>query len=214
MFWVLVASQLSLPVAVGVRVPDVRAVFSPDDMPAYVQIDGINRFVSTRTTVNSDGKTQDCTAERGSGDPKLDALTCAIILKRAKFQPAKWVDGSPAYSVLRAPVSWTIGGPATESELQRAYPADMELSVNQLPSGARPRTKLSLMLAVDVNGAVVDCGQMPPVSKYAPATAFPQLVSVACQQMVGHFRAIPARDPSGKPVHSVQTATVVFSVGG
>src|ERR1700745_4289528 len=76
MLWIVFAAQLSLPVPVGM--PDVRAVFSANDMPAHVQSAGVDRFVATRTTVRPDGTVQDCRVERASGDPALDALTCSI----------------------------------------------------------------------------------------------------------------------------------------
>lgn len=213
MLWIVLAAQLSLPVPLGVPLPDVRAVFSSKDMPAYVQIKGVNRFVSTRTTVRPNGTTQDCKVERGSGDPKLDAHTCSIILRRAKFRPAKWVDGSPAYAVLRVPVTWSIGGPASERELQKAYPPDLDLSVTRLRAGADRRTRLALMIAVDENGRVVGCKERPKVSRRDHTKSFPELAPIACQHMMNRFTAIPAKDASGKPVRSVQTASVVFSAG-
>jgi hypothetical protein len=213
MLWIVLAAQLSLPVALGLRFPDVRAVFSSDDMPAYVQMEGITRFVPTRTTVGPDGTPQDCTVERSSGDSKLDAYTCSIIMHRAKFQAAKWVDGSPAFGVVRAPVTWAIGQEPPENKVQRAYPADMDLAVDRLPAGAGRQTGLRLMIAVDENGRLVGCSQAPPVSERDHTKTFPQLVSIACQRMVSQYTAIPAKDASGKPVHSVQTASVVFIAG-
>jgi TonB family protein len=213
MFWILFAAQLSLPVTIGLRFPDVRSVFTADDMPAYVQIAGITRFVPTRITVSSDGKLQDCSVEPASGDAKLDALTCLIILKRAKFEPATWIDGSAAFGVLRVPVTWAIGSPPSNDEYRRAYPAEMELMVNRLPPGAHRRADVSLMIAVDENGRVVGCSERPPVSPRDHAKRFPQLVPVACQQMTGGFTAVPARDAGGRPVRSVQNAAVAFSIG-
>lgn len=211
--WIVLAVQLSLPIAVGLPLPDVRAVFSADDMPAYVQQAGVTRFVQTRTTVAADGTPQDCGAEKGSGDPKLDAYTCAIILNRAKFQPARWVDGSPVYAVLRVPVTWAIGAEPSKTENEQAYPADMEVSVSRLPEGAGERTSLSLMIAVDETGRLVSCGQALPTSSHFHAKVFPELVHIACQQLTAQFTAIPARDAKGKPVRSVQTATVTFNSG-
>ena len=211
MLWITLAAQLSLPTALGLPIPDARAVFSTDDMPAYVQIAGITRFVPTRTTIGEDGIARDCSVERSSGDGKLDAYTCAIILKRAKFQPAKWPDGTPAYGVLRLPVTWAIGEQPSEKEVQAAFPADMDVSVSRLPSGARKTTSLSLMIAVAETGRVVGCSQAPPASKHFHPKAFPELVSIACQQLSSQFTAVPPKDATGKPVRSVQTASVRFS---
>jgi hypothetical protein len=213
MLWIILAAQLSLPVAIGVPIPDVRVIFSPDDMPGYVQSAGITRFVSTRTTIRPDGAPQDCAAERSSGDAKLDLYTCAIILKRAKFEPAKWVDGSPAYAIVRAPVTWAVAGEPSESEVEKAYPPDMTLTVNQLPAGAGKRVKLGLMLAVNESGRIVGCDQRLPASRDVHARTFPELLPIACQQLTGRFTALAAKDGSGMAVRSVQTASVVFSTG-
>lgn len=210
MFWIAFAAQLSLPVPVGVRIPDVRAVFSPDDMPDYVQIAGINRIIATRTTIRPDGAPQDCTQDRASGDRKLDAYTCAIILKRAKFEPARWIDGSQVYAVLRTPVTWAIGGPASKSEFEEAYPPDMDILVSRLPPGAGSRASLKLVIAVNENGRVVSCEVAPQV-KWDHAKVFPELVPIACQQLINQFTVIPAKDGAGKPVRSVQTASVAFT---
>jgi Gram-negative bacterial TonB protein C-terminal len=206
MFPIVLATQLSLPVALGLRYSDVRSVFSSDDFPRYVQVEGINRFVMTRTTIRSDGTPQDCSAESGSGDPKLDAYTCSIIVKRAKFWPAKWLDGSPAYGVLRVPIAWVIGGPASHT-----YRPDMELSVNRLPAGADSPLHVGLMIAVDETGRVVGCDQALPASTQLHAKTYPELVSIACPQMMSRFTALPAKDDKGEPVRSVQIAGVLFT---
>src|SRR4051812_10998109 len=105
MFWIALAAQMSLPVALG-PYGDVRRVFYPDDMPKYIELAGESRIIRTRTTVRSDGVIQGCIVEERSGDPKLDAYTCSLILGRAKFRPATWIDGSPVFGVVRVPVVW------------------------------------------------------------------------------------------------------------
>jgi hypothetical protein len=214
MWWIAVAGQLSNAVPVGLPSPDVRAVFAVNDMPVYVQAVGITRFVLTRLTVGPDGNLQDCGVERPSGDGQLDAYTCRIFSKRAKkFQPAKWIDGSAAYGVLSVPVTWAIGGQPSKSDTERAYPPDMELSVNRLPPGADEGTNVPLVIAVDESGRVVGCTQSLPASMSVHAKKFPELVPIACDLLARQFSAIPAKDASGKPVQSVQYASVVFRTG-
>jgi hypothetical protein len=203
MFWIAVAAQLSVFYST-----DPRSVFSPDDMPAYVQLEGINRFVRTRTTVGADGTARDCAVEGGSGDPKLDALTCAIILRRAKFTPPKWIDGSSAYGVIRAPVTWAIGDSPSDKEKRTAYPPDIELEVDKLPAGADSPSDVRLLIAVDVNGKVLGCNEAPTM-RFDKANN-PELVPIACDQMKSTFTAIPAKDATGTSVRSIQTALVTF----
>lgn len=210
MFWIALAATTQFS---GPLPTDALAVFSPDDMPPYVQLAGINRFIATRTTVQPNGTPQDCGVERSGGDPKLDSLTCAIILKRARFHPSRWIDGSPAYAVIRTPVSWIIGGPPSNGEIQKAYPADMDISVSRLPQGAKSPTLVRLMLAVDENGRAIGCDESPSIPGFYREKMFPELVPIACRQVMSEYTAVPAKDPSGKPVHSVQNVSVGFMKG-
>jgi TonB family protein len=150
MFWIILAAQLASPV-----VSNPAAIMRDDDFPADAVRRGINRFVAFRTTVRPDGTIQDCTIERPSGDPKLDTLSCAIILKRAKFEPAKWIDGTPVYGVYRSNFSWTVGRAPSEKELEKAYPADMELTANMLQPSAGATAKVPVQIAVDEDGRVL-----------------------------------------------------------
>lgn len=210
MFWIALAAsaQLSAPLP-----KEALTVFSSDDMPEYVQRGGINQFVFTRTTVRPDGSLQDCGLERSSGDPNLDGYTCSIILKRARFEAPRWIDGSPAYAVVRAPVTWSIGGQASGRELQRAYPADIDVSVDRLPRGARSPTNVELVVAVEDSGRVVACSEAPAHSGPLQDRSFPELARIACAQMTSKFTAFPAKDASGKAVRSVQNAYVAFRKG-
>jgi TonB family protein len=204
MIWIL-AAQLSLPLALGVPYSDVRAVFSADDYPAYLQQAGQSGTVFTRTTVRPDASIQNCTAEWSSGDPELDAYTCAIIVKRAKFAPAKWTDGTPVYGVIRVPVSWVIG-PRSEATVP-----DLELSVNHLPKRARSIAAVSLEIAADENGRPVTCVEWAR-PKNTRGRDFPELVPIACQQVMAALTVIPPVDASAKPVRSVQSVLVNFKI--
>lgn len=206
MLSILLAAQLAAPVPLTAALG-----FSPDDLPAYVQMAGRNRFVSTRTTVRTDGTVQDCIVERGSGDPKLDALTCSIIQRRAKFQPAKWLDGTPAYGVFRMHMNWVIGRPPSKNELEKVNPADIELSAN-LPAREGRSTEVKVVIAVNEDGRVVGCDEDPPLFD-DHTKRVPELAPIACQQVMGGFTPAPAKDSSGRPVRSVQNATVLFTSG-
>ena len=162
MFWIALAAQLAAPLPADARAPAVWALVSADDFPAYLQIAGVSRTVYTRTIVRPDGSIEKCGAETTSGDAKLDAYTCAIIEKRAKFLPAKWIDGSPVYGVIRFPVSWLIAdAPPTDEEVLRSTVPDLELSVNRLPKGAHKIAAVSLAIAADENGRVLSCVEYP-----------------------------------------------------
>ena len=205
------AAQLSLPVVVGARVPDIRGVFSSDDFPAYVQRAGKPRGVFTRTTVRPDGTIQSCVPEATSGDAKLDAYTCAIIVKRAKFQPATW-DGSPTYGVIRVTAWWVFGPPVSKQASMKAIVADIDLSVDRLPKGADSMALTRLQVGADEKGRALSCAEVPPTDKTAAKDHLPELVPVACQQVLANLTLIPPVDDVGKPARSVQTVMVRFEL--
>ena len=205
------AAQLSAPTLMNRRVGDVRAIFSYDDVPGYlVQQAPVDRTVYTRTTVRPDGTIQSCVAESSSGDPRLDAYTCRIIVKRAKFVPARWPDGSAAYGVIREPVRWRVTDSPSEDDRGLPVP-DLAFSVNRLPAGAHSAT-VDLQVAANETGRPLSCVEGPP----APPDdnkRFPELVALACRQATETLRLSPPVDGSGKAVRSIQTVSVRFRVG-
>jgi hypothetical protein len=212
MLWLALAAQMSLPVA-NAHGSDVRGVFSVNDFPAYVQKAGVSRTVYTRTTVRSDGTVQGCVAEGKSGDPKLDAYTCGLIVRRAKFSPASWIDGSPAYGVLRVPVSWivTYRPQSYEQTLQSSIP-DLEVTVSRLPAGAHQIAQANVEVAADEAGHPVACAEDLPTGKTVDEHHLPELVPIACDQVMKTYTVMPVTDDSGKAVRSVQNVFVHFKL--
>ena len=202
---------MSVPTPVNARTPDVRAIFTADDVPNFLQGPGI-WVVYVRATVRPDGILQNCGAETSSGNGKLDAYTCQIIARRAKFAAAKWPDGTPVYGVIRVPVTWAIAdAPLPNEEMLKATRPDIDLTVNELPAGAHKVVSLQLQVAADENGKIIACEEDPPI-KIDPHGYFPQLVPLACQQAV-NLHLSPPNDTSGKAVRSVQTVSVHFAAG-
>ena len=208
MFLFALSAQLSLPTVTNERVHDVRAIFGSDDFPAFLLNEGATAFVVyTRTTVRPDGTTQGCVAETSSGNAKLDEYTCQLIVRRAKFLPARWDDGSAAYGVIRFPVRWMTRPGPVPTALD-----DLDLSVNQLPKGADLPVGVSLQVAADEKGHVVSCTERP-LALNTHEKHFPELVALACQQATASLVLTPPVDASGKPVRSIQSVSVDFKVG-
>jgi hypothetical protein len=211
MLWILLAAQLS---GLSSSHPtDVRGLFSYNDFPAYLShIGDLSRTVYTRTTIRDDGTLQDCSVELSSGDPKLDAYTCALIVKRGKFLAGRAGDGTALYTVLRFPVNWTITSsfPSRE-ERWRAIIPDLELSVDRLPKGAKKLVDLTLENEVDDKGRIVACGELPPL-RADQHQHFSELAPIACQNAVKTLSLRPPRDRNGAPTRSIQTTTVRFAI--
>ena len=207
------AAQLSVPVPVNARAPDIRAIFTADDFPDYLIHKGKPIWtVYTRTTVRPDGTVDSCVAETTSGDRQLDAYTCSLIVKRAKLLPARWIDGTAVYGVVRAPVQWSIGdfAPSEEDRLKSTLP-DLELSVNHLPKHAHSIVDVDLEVAADERGQVVSCVEWPSLTS-SHRRRFPELVPLACKQATDSLVLSPPVNASGKGVRSIQTVSVHFKV--
>ena len=213
MMWLALAAQFSLPVRVHGGVGDLSAVFKANDFPAYLVAAKASRVVYTKTTVRPDGTIQGCVAEVSSGDAPLDAYTCAIIVKRVKFQPATWTDGTAVYGVIRTPVRWVASsGPPSGKETRRATDSDIELSVNRLPKRAGSIAAISLQVAANESGRPVACIAFPPSDRTVARQNFPELVPIACQQVMKSLSFSPVVDTSGKAVRSVQNVSVHFKL--
>jgi hypothetical protein len=208
MFWLLLAAQLSMPMPVNTRVPDVRAIFTADDFPAYLLQAGVSRTVYTRTTVRPDGTVQSCAAEFTSGDSVLDDYTCALIVKRAKFRSGTWMDGSPVYGVMRFPVRWSTSAGLGSDPFNLP---DLEISVNQLPKGGHSPVAVILLIAADENGHVMSCMELPAL-RNDRTRHFAELIPVACDAATKNLSLRAPSDATGKAVRSVQTASVQFKL--
>src|SRR5579864_7533554 len=121
---------VALTTLISAPVPK-EPIFSADDVPEYIKRAGVTRTVYVSATVRPDGRVEDCKSQVSSGDAALDAYTCSLVLKRGRFQPARWMDGSPAYGVVRAPVTWAVSdripSEQEQEKLRQSGPADLEV---------------------------------------------------------------------------------------
>jgi hypothetical protein len=202
MLWIALAAQISMPVIPG---GGIWTLFSGDDFPSSIMRQQDTAIVGVRLTIDPVGKLQACSAEFTSVLANLDAYTCDIIRRRAQFQPARGPDGQSAYGIIRTPITWTVNADSPRS------PADLELTVSRLPKGIKSPAVARLMFAVDERGHPSSCQQEEPPAPAVPALP-PELVKIACAELLQSYVAIPARDASGRPVASVQDARVNFSV--
>jgi TonB family protein len=155
-------------------------------------------LVRIRVTVSPAGEGQDCFVEATSGLPKLDSLTCELVMKRARFKPAKWNDDKPAFAIYRRNVLWADG-----DSFDYSRPIDVEVSVDRLPRHVHSPVAVGVRFAVSADGTRSSC-------EAADKDANPALASIACQQVLASYPAIPARDANRNPVSSIQNAVVSF----
>lgn len=90
---------------------DLRALFSADDYPVEAQRSGEEGTVRAELTIDERGQVSRCTIMAGSGHSALDEATCRILQRRARFTPARDVNGDVVVDTLVAPpVVWRLEG--------------------------------------------------------------------------------------------------------
>ena len=199
------ASQLSAPVP-----KNLDRWFRDDDVPMYlmVQENGV-WLVPFRLNVAPDGTLKGCDVEISSGERRLDQLTCRLLMKRARFRPARSADGAAAYGVYRNYAKWAVStSPAAPPKVN--YP-DLDLTVQALPSGVKSPAFVRVMFEVDANGRASSCTAEPAPS-LDPISNDPALVPTACEQLMASYKPIAAKDSAGAAIPSVQDALVRFAI--
>jgi hypothetical protein len=207
MFWIALAAaaQLSAPVPTN-----LKDWFIANDFPSDVITRAPHLWlVPIRIDVGPDGTIRSCEIEATSGEPLLDKRTCEFVRKRARFIPAHWSDGSPAYGAFRTTVSWLLIEGSPDNIPRAVYP-DLTITVKSLPSAGKTDSVVRAMFAVDAEGRVSSC-VAEPGSGFEEAENAPSLVPVACDELTKTFTAVPAKDATGKAIPSVQDALVLFS---
>ncbi len=90
---------------------DLRSLFSADDYPASAQASGAEGTSQATITIGPDGRVAGCNITRSSGNSALDAATCNIIRRRAKFVPAKDSNGNAVSDTITTPpITWRLEG--------------------------------------------------------------------------------------------------------
>ncbi|WP_395000370.1 TonB family protein [Sphingomonas sp.] len=64
--------------------------------------------VVVKFDIDAEGRPRNCTLDTSSGYPRLDAIPCRLIEKRARFKPATSADGNPMPTKARYSIAfWT-----------------------------------------------------------------------------------------------------------
>ncbi len=68
-------------------------------------LSGIARF---RLAIAADGKVTDCTITGSTGHSELDQATCALVARRARFEPARDNRGEAVAGQYQSTVRWDL----------------------------------------------------------------------------------------------------------
>lgn len=80
---------------VGRKARLVSGRITTRDYPRSASVERAGGTVTAWYTVGIDGRARNCTIARSSGNADLDAITCRLIEKRFRYEPARGRDGRP-----------------------------------------------------------------------------------------------------------------------
>jgi TonB family protein len=83
-------------------------LFTVDDYPESAVRREAQGQARVMVTVGVDGRSKACRNLQSSGHPDLDATTCGVLARRARFQPARDRAGRPIASPAVATVRWLL----------------------------------------------------------------------------------------------------------
>ena len=82
------------------------SLFSVDDYPAAARDTGAHGRVDARLTIDATGRVVGCNILRSSGFAVLDAATCNILRRRARYGPGTDSHGQPVVGTVDETITW------------------------------------------------------------------------------------------------------------
>lgn len=170
-----------------------------EDYPWESRIHGEEGTTKFRLVITPTGKSDRCDILISSESKLLDLQTCALMMARGNFHPARDEQRKPTYAVIERRVHWLLNSKASDTPKP-----DFEILLNTLPKKISRPPMLNIHLMIDETGVLRSC-----ISDRMKAA--PSLETIACQQALAEWAAKPAINHDGNAVPSVQTIKVRFS---
>lgn len=180
----------------------------PADYPADALRQMMEGTTTFRVTVDGAGAVAKCEIVESSGSPSLDAQTCTLVARRARFSPAKDVSGSPVEGTYQNRIRWRIpagppGPPAPPNALTLpAGPKGNWIALHRPLIKADDPQHVALVqggtvaytLDIDSTGKVTACSVTSPTTAIAVA-------DTTCRHLTS-VTMTPARDIDDQPTPS------------
>lgn len=87
---------------------DPRNWLVSSDYPADSLFSGQQAIIRYRLSVNAEGTTTGCTVQSAIAEGRFAEVTCALLQRRARFDPARMSDGTAVASYYVSGVRWVI----------------------------------------------------------------------------------------------------------
>lgn len=173
----------------------------PYDYPPQALRQNEQGYTGFRLTITPLGEPERCDVWYSSGFKDLDDETCRLLMKRARFHPARDEDGNPISSVFKSYNAWLI---PEAGNMRPPSMIDLDLTVNRLPKGLSDPVEVKVNLLTDEKGHLEKC-------EAEDSKAAQSLGKLACEHALANWIATPALSKDGARIRSVQTARISFS---
>ena len=206
---------LALAAVTAAEPINARTWATPNDYPTNALRKSQGGIVSFRLTIADDGKPILCEIIEATGYKEIDLSSCALLLRRSRFEPARDAAGNATFAVYNNSLTWWASG---MKPLAQPLRYDATLTVKNLPTNLPNPTLVRLAFAVDALGHTSNCTPAmpdPPARKGSRESKIEQesldlLGEPACKAIQTDLTLKPAMGREGKPVASVQTIRVMF----
>lgn len=198
-------------------------------------------IVGYRVTVAVNGRVSNCVITSSSGSTFLDAATCRLIASRARFAPARKLDGTPVAETVSGRTRWSLD----QSPVQIPQAPDMPPMLAPtppppppslpppggwpLPAGGRAQARAALpaligdtdypasALRAGEQGTVRFTLEVGPYGRVTNCTVTESSGSAAldaatCRLMRTRARFTPARDSAGNPTGDSHDGRITWRI--
>lgn len=178
--------------------------FNSKDNPKTAMRVAERGHVAYTIDVAADGSPLRCTPEEKTD---LDQDVCTLVMKRARFLPAKDDAGRAVAGSYEAVASFLMPGK------QRSRPdrSKLVVAVDSLPDGATSPAFARVAFLVDSTGAISQCAPLA-AERRRFQQSLPALGPAACDNLARDYHPAAVADAAGAAVASVQSATVRFEL--
>ncbi|WP_338425869.1 energy transducer TonB [Sphingopyxis kveilinensis] len=168
------------------------------DLP---KIDGRAATTTFDLTIDQAGHAVHCAVIIASGYDQLDTAVCAALIKRARFKPAKDIDGTAMAFVYRDRVVWRPKAYGSNSWFKSP---DIVISTPAISNQFRKIAEI--LVVVDKTGDINNCFVIDSVQNGA-------LDALACSAGKDPKISLPIMDAQGSPLRGVRSLYVGFEPG-
>jgi len=139
MLWMLMAAAATQPPMMIKN----SLVMHDRDYPTKAIENGDAGAVTAHLSIAPDGRVSGCKVTETSGSEALDGLTCSIAKRRARFTPARDVEGKAIAGDYYVAVTWGTGKDVMPIRIP------MQMGVKALPAGYAQPAEMHLLFGGD-----------------------------------------------------------------